>query len=86
MDKLIKDLVLTVLNCTQFIIIIAVILSWFPNVQGGVVTFVKTVSSTVSYPFKLLLRKFNLDRFMLDFSPLLAYFAISIIASFIKML
>lgn len=68
----------------DFLIIARIILSWVnPNPNGNLTRLLYQLTEPILAPFRNLLFKFGLGGGMIDFSPILAVFALNIIRTFV---
>lgn len=68
----------------DFLIIARIILSWVnPNPHGSVTRLLYQLTEPVLAPFRNLLARFGLGGGLIDFSPILAVFALNIMRTFI---
>ncbi|WZL74768.1 YggT family protein [Clostridiaceae bacterium 35-E11] len=68
----------------DFLIIARIILSWInPNPNSNLTRLLYQLTEPILAPFRNLLFKFGLGGGMVDFSPILAVFALNIIRTFV---
>ncbi|NLJ41630.1 MAG: YggT family protein [Clostridiales bacterium] len=74
------------INILSWAIIINSLLSWVLNPMHPIRAFLARLIEPILKPFRALTRKLNKSALPIDFSPLLAYITLSIIASFLRSL
>ncbi|NLO81781.1 MAG: YggT family protein [Clostridiales bacterium] len=74
------------LNILSWLIIVNALLSWFMAPTHPVRSFLMRLIEPIVRPFRRLTSRLNTSGFPIDFSPLLAYFAILILLEVLRAL
>ena len=73
------NVLISIINIYQLLIVIWALASWFPAPQSGVVGDLLSAINLLVDPYVALFRRFIPPIANVDFSPLIAYFALSIV-------
>lgn len=77
----IAQLVATLVNFYEMLIIVYILLTWFPLREGGLVYDIAVVLRSVCEPYLGLFRRFIPPFGGLDFSPVIAILALNLLAN-----
>ena len=89
MIPILQDVVRWLFNILYALLLIRVVLTWMPMVRGGrLVEFIFAFTEPILSPIRRLIDRSPLGGpgMMLDFSPIVAFFLLSLLRSFIMSL
>ncbi|WP_342635822.1 YggT family protein [Enorma phocaeensis] len=79
----IAQLISTLVNFYEMLVLVYIIMRWFPLREGGLAYDIAMVLQSICEPFLGLFRRFIPPMGGIDFSPVIAILALNLIARFV---